>query len=220
MTSIPMAASKTRLTFSRAQFQRRKVTNWLMLSFTGLLTILALLPLFWIIGYVIYKGGQYINLSFFTKMPLPMGVAGGGVLNSIEGTVILTILSAVFAIPPGVLAAFYVAYKPNTTLGVLVRFGTDVLAGVPSIVLGLFIYALIVKTQKHFSAFAGGIALAILMLPTIIRTTEEMLKLVPQPLRGVASRQQWRGDRYLTRHCARLRRDRPITLHCAGKREL
>jgi phosphate transport system permease protein len=93
------------------------------------------------------------------------------------------LLSAIFAIPPGVLAAFYVAYKPNTTLGVLVRFGTDVLAGVPSIVIGLFIYALIVKTQRHFSALSGGIALAILMLPTIIRTTEEMLKLVPHSLR-------------------------------------
>lgn len=176
-------AAKSRFQFSRLHYQRRKITNWVMLSITGLLTILALIPLFWIVGYVIYKGGQYINLSFFTKMPLPLGMTGGGVLHSIEGTLILTLLSAIFAIPPGVLAAFYVAYKPNTTLGVLVRFGTDVLAGVPSIVIGLFIYALIVKTQKHFSALSGGVALAILMLPTIIRTTEEMIKLVPQTLR-------------------------------------
>jgi phosphate transport system permease protein len=169
--------------YSRAYYQRRKLTNWVMLSLTGLLTLLALIPLFWIVGYVIYRGGQYINLSFFTKMPLPLGMSGGGVLHAIEGTLILTLLSALFAIPPGVLAAFYAAYKPNTPLGIVVRFGTDVLAGVPSIVIGLFCYALIVKTQRHYSALAGGIALAILMLPTIIRTTEEMLKLVPQSLR-------------------------------------
>ncbi len=154
-----------------------------MLGLTGLLTALALVPLFWIIGYVLYKGGQYINLDFFIHMPLPLGMAGGGVLHAIEGTLILTLLAGLFAIPPGLLAAFYVAYHPNTPLGVVVRFGTDVLSGVPSIVIGLFGYALIVKTQGHYSALAGGIALAILMLPTIIRTTEEMLKLVPHTLR-------------------------------------
>jgi phosphate transport system permease protein len=162
---------------------RRKLVNIAMLGLTGLLTALALVPLFWIIGYVLYKGGQYINLEFFIHMPLPLGMTGGGVLNAIEGTVILTILAALFAIPPGMLAAVYVAYHPNTPLGIVVRFGTDVLAGVPSIVIGLFGYALIVKTQGHYSALAGGIALAILMLPTIIRTTEEMLKLVPHTLR-------------------------------------
>ena len=108
-------------------------------------------------------------------------MAGGGVLFSIEGTAVITILACLFAIPPGVLAAFYVARNPNTPLGVALRFGTDVLAGVPSIVMGLFIYALIVAPTKHYSA--GGLALAILMLPTIIRTTEEMLKLVPHTLR-------------------------------------
>jgi phosphate transport system permease protein len=169
--------------YSRTHYRRRKFTNGIMLSLTGLLTLLALIPLFWIVGYVIYKGGHSINLALFTKMPLPLGRAGGGVLHAIEGTLILTLLSALFAIPPGILAAFYVAFKPNTPLGVVVRFGTDVLAGVPSIVIGLFCYALIVKTQRHYSALAGGIALAILMLPTIIRTTEEMLKLVPQSLR-------------------------------------
>lgn len=154
-----------------------------MLGLTGLLTALALVPLFWIIGYVLYKGGQYINLDFFIHMPLPLGMAGGGVLNAIEGTLIVTFLASMFAIPPGLLAGIYVAYHPNTPLGVVVRFGTDVLSGVPSIVIGLFGYALIVKTQGHYSALAGGIALAILMLPTIIRTTEEMLKLVPHTLR-------------------------------------
>jgi phosphate transport system permease protein len=154
-----------------------------MLAITGLFTLLALVPLFWIIGYVIYKGGQFINLDFFIHLPRPLGMAGGGVLNAIEGTLVLTILASLFAVPPGILAAYYVAYKPNSPLGIIVRFGTDVLSGVPSIVIGLFCYALIVKNQGHYSAMAGGIALAILMLPTIIRTTEEMIKLVPHSLR-------------------------------------
>jgi len=145
--------------------------------------LLALVPLFWIIGFVVYKGGQYISLDFFIHLPKPLGITGGGVLNAIEGTLVLTVLATLFAIPPGVLAAYYVAYKPNTLLGIAVRFGTDVLSGVPSIIVGLFCYALVVKNQGHYSALAGGIALAILMLPTIIRTTEVMIKLVPRSLR-------------------------------------
>jgi phosphate transport system permease protein len=168
---------------TQAGYRRRKWTNALMLAGTGLLTLLALVPLFWIIGYVVYKGGQYINLDFFTQLPRPMGIPGGGVLHAIEGTIVLTLLSSLFAIPPGVLAGIYVAYHPDTRLGVAVRFSTDVLSGVPSIVVGLFGYALIVKPQGNYSALAGGIALAILMVPIIIRTTEEMVKLVPRALR-------------------------------------
>jgi phosphate transport system permease protein len=162
---------------------RRKVTNTIMLIITGLMTLLALIPLFWIIGYVVYKGGQYINLDFFIHTPRPLGMAGGGVLNAIQGTLIIAGLATVIAVPPGVLAAFYAANNPNTPLGVALRFSTDVLSGVPSIVIGLFVYALLVKPMGHFSGFAGGVAMAFLMLPTIIRTTEEMLKLVPHSLR-------------------------------------
>jgi phosphate transport system permease protein len=162
---------------------RRKVTNTVMLIITGLMTLLALIPLFWIIGYVVYKGGQYINLDFFIHTPRPLGMAGGGVLNAIQGTLIIAGLATVIAVPPGVLAAFYAANNPNTPLGVALRFSTDVLSGVPSIVIGLFVYALLVKPMGHFSGFAGGVAMAFLMLPTIIRTTEEMLKLVPHNLR-------------------------------------
>ena len=162
---------------------RRKATNVVMLIITGLMTVLALIPLFWIIGYVIYKGGQYINLDFFIHTPRPLGMAGGGVLNAIQGTLIIAGLATVIAVPPGVLAAFYAANNPNTPLGVALRFSTDVLSGVPSIVIGLFVYALLVKPMGHFSGFAGGVAMAFLMLPTIIRTTEEMLKLVPHTLR-------------------------------------
>jgi phosphate transport system permease protein len=166
-----------------AHSRRRNMTNAIMLTVTALLTLLALVPLFWIVGYVIYRGGSTINLDFFTQLSRPLGMAGGGVLFSIEGTAVITILACLFAIPPGVLAAFYVARNPNTPLGVALRFGTDVLAGVPSIVMGLFIYVILVVPTKHYSAWAGGLALAILMLPTIIRTTEEMLKLVPHTLR-------------------------------------
>jgi phosphate transport system permease protein len=168
---------------TRAGYTRRKVVNTVMLVFTALLTILALVPLIWIIWYVVYKGGQYITLDFFTQIPRPLGMAGGGVLHAIEGTLILTLLGGIIAIPPAILAAIYAAYHPNTPLGIVVRFGTDVLSGVPSIIVGLFVYALVVKTQGHYSALAGGIALAIIMFPTIVRTTEEMIKLTPRTLR-------------------------------------
>jgi len=163
--------------------RQRKIANAVMLTLTGLVTVLALIPLFWIIGYVIIQGGQNINLDFFIHMPTPLGVAGGGVLSAIEGTLVVTFLAAIFAIPPGVLAAFYAARYPSTPLGVALRFSTDVLSGVPSIVVGLFAYAVIVVPMRHYSGLAGGAALAVLMLPTIIRTTEEMLKLVPGTLR-------------------------------------
>jgi phosphate transport system permease protein len=167
----------------RLRSRQRKVTNAVMLALTGLLTALALVPLFWIVVYVIVRGGKYINLDFFTQLPRPMGVPGGGVLHAIEGTIIISILAALFSIPPGVLAAFYTSVHPNSPLGVAVRFSTDVLSGVPSIVVGLVGYSLIVLPEKHYSALAGGLALAILMLPIILRTTEEMLKLVPHSLR-------------------------------------
>ena len=163
--------------------RQRKAANTIMLSLTGLLTALAIVPLFWIIGYVVYKGGKSINLDFFIHLPRPLGMTGGGVLSAIEGTLVVTILAAIFAIPPGVLAAFYAARYPNTPLGVALRFSTDVLSGVPSIVVGLFAYAALVVPMGHYSGLAGGVALAIIMLPTIIRTTEEMLKLVPATLR-------------------------------------
>ena len=182
-TKLWLGVTTRQLIQSKTGYWRRRLSNIMMLAVSGFFMLLALVPLFWIISYVIYKGGQYINLDFFIHLPRPLGMSGGGVLNAIEGTLVLTILASLFAVPPGILAAYYVAYKPNTLLGVVVRFGTDVLSGIPSIVIGLFCYALIVMNQGHYSALAGGIALAILMLPTIIRTTEEMIKLVPHSLR-------------------------------------
>jgi phosphate transport system permease protein len=167
----------------RVNYSRRKLINLIMLVVTGLLTILALVPLIWIISYVLLKGSHFISLSFFTQLPRPLGMEGGGVLNAIEGTIIISILAALFAIPPGILAAIYVADHPNAPIGIAVRFSTDVLSGIPSIIVGLFGYALVVKPQGHYSALAGGLVLGIIMLPIIIRTTEEMIKLVPRSLR-------------------------------------
>ena len=168
---------------AKGQYQRRNLVNAVMLSLTGLFTLLALVPLIWIIVYVVQEGAKYVNLDLFTKLPVGLGQAGGGVLHAIEGTLVVTLLASILSMPLGVLTAFYVATHPNTPLGLAVRFGTDVLAGVPSIVIGLFGYALIVLPQGHYSALAGGVAIAIIMLPTIIRTTEEMIKLVPNSMR-------------------------------------
>ncbi|MGB8214472.1 MAG: phosphate ABC transporter permease PstA [Anaerolineales bacterium] len=179
MSTFAELIERNRVTRSR----QRKAVNAVMLSLTGLLTLLALVPLFWIIGYVLIKGGSNINLDFFIHDPRPVGIAGGGVLSAIEGTIVVTILAAIFAIPPGVVAAFYAARYPNTPLGVVLRFSTDVLSGVPSIVIGMFAYTVIVVPMGHYSGLAGGAALAVIMLPIIIRTTEEMLKLVPATLR-------------------------------------
>ena len=167
----------------RAGFYFRRITNVAMLTLAGAATLLALVPLVWIVVYVTITGGRYFNLELFTRMPAALGQPGGGVLPALEGTLITTILSSLFSVPVAILAAFYAANYPNTPLGVAVRFGTDVLAGVPSIVVGLFGYALIVVPQGHYSALAAGVAVGIVMLPTIIRTTEEMLKLVPKNLR-------------------------------------
>jgi phosphate transport system permease protein len=167
----------------RAGFLYRRVVNVVMLTLTGLATLFAVMPLVWIVVYVMITGGKYLNLDLFTKMPAGLGQPGGGVLPALEGTILTTLLSTLFSVPVAILAAFYAANRPNTPLGIAVRFGTDVLAGVPSIVIGLFGYAVIVQPQGHYSGLAAGVAVGIVMLPTVIRTTEEMLKLVPNNLR-------------------------------------
>jgi phosphate transport system permease protein len=154
-----------------------------MLSLCGLAAFLAVIPLIWIIVYVTREGGQYLSFDFFTQEPTPVGVPGGGVVNAIVGSGIVVGIACLIAIPIGIITAFYSSENPNTPLGTAIRFGTDVLSGVPSIVMGMFAYAIIVLPQKHYSAWSGGIALAIIMTPIILRTTEEMLKLVPRNLR-------------------------------------
>jgi phosphate transport system permease protein len=154
-----------------------------MLTLTGLATILAVVPLIWIIVYVVQTGLPALNADFFTRMPTPAGVPGGGIANAIVGSLITVGIGLVIAAPIGVLTAFYAATHGNSLLGLAIRFGTDVISGVPSIVMGIFAYALVVLPQRHFSALAGGVVLAFIMLPIIVRTTEEMLRLVPGTLR-------------------------------------
>lgn len=163
--------------------RRRKQVSALMLTLMGLATVLAVIPLLWILFYVLQEGAQYLSLEFFLQLPTPVGVTGGGIANALVGSALVVGIACVITIPIAIVAAFYVADHPNTPLGIAVRFGTDVLSGVPSIVVGIFAYTVIVLPQKHFSALAGGFALALIMTPIVLRTTEEMLKLVPHSLR-------------------------------------
>lgn len=162
---------------------RRKVVNIIMLVLCGLFLAIAIVPLIWIIGYVISQGSSALNLDFFTNLPTPVGVPGGGIANALVGSAMTVGLALLIATPIAILAAFYAAAHSQELLGLAIRFGTDVISGVPSIVMGIFAYAIVVKPQGHFSAMAGSIALAIIMLPIIVRSTEEMLKLLPKSLR-------------------------------------
>jgi phosphate transport system permease protein len=171
----------------RLNDQRRKVTNWLVSGLAVLATCLVVAPLLLILGYLIYKGASSLNVNFFTKVPAPVGETGGGMANSIVGSGIVLLLSSLMGIPIGIAAGVYLAeYGRGKFLGNAVRFTADVLNGVPSIVMGIAIYSLIVMPQHHFSAFAGGVALAIMMVPTVTRTTEEMLATVPHATREAA----------------------------------
>lgn len=171
------------MNLSAARTFRRKLTSNVMLLLTALATALALVPLVWILAYVVQQGAGAVSLDFFTQLPTPVGVPGGGVLNGIVGSAITVGLATLIAAPIGILAAIYAATHPSTALGLGIRFGTDVISGVPSIVMGIFAYTIIVLPMRRFSAFSGGVALSFIMLPIILRTTEEMLKLVPGALR-------------------------------------
>lgn len=164
-------------------FHRRKATNVVMLSLSFFSALIVLAPLVFIFYYTISKGAAYLDLNFFTKLPKPVGESGGGMVNAIVGTLLLSAIGGGIGIPVGILTGTYLSEFGHNKFGSLVRFFTDVLSGVPSIVVGVVAYTLVVIPMGHFSAFAGGVALAILMIPTITRTTEEMIKLVPQSLR-------------------------------------
>ena len=166
---------------------RRSVTNHLITALSILATLLVIAPLVAILVYLIYKGASSLNLAFFTHIPAPVGEPGGGMANSIVGSGIVLGLSSLMGVPIGIAAGVYLAeFGRGTVLANAVRFTADVLNGVPSIVMGIAIYSLVVMQQKHFSALAGGIALAIMMVPTITRTTEEMLATVPHAIREAA----------------------------------
>lgn len=148
--------------------------------------VVAIVPLGLVLWYVVSHGIGGIDFDFFTELPKPVGEKGGGMANAIFGTLELVGLAALFGIPPGVLAGIFLSEFGDRRFGKVVRFSADVMSGIPSITVGLFVYALVVLSTKQFSAWAGGIALAILMLPTVTRTTEELLKLVPETLREAA----------------------------------
>jgi len=172
-----------KLKLKNITFYRRKSTNVIMLTLSLLSALITLVPLIFIFYYTISKGIANLNLNFFTKLPTPVGETGGGMVNAIVGTLILIAIGGGIGIPVGVLTGTYLSEFGHNKFGATVRFFTDVLSGVPSIVVGVVAYTLVVVPMKHFSALAGGVALAILMIPTITRTTEEMIKLVPQSFR-------------------------------------
>jgi phosphate transport system permease protein len=166
---------------------RRRSVNHLVTLLAIVSTILVIAPLLAILGYLIYKGASSLNLAFFTQIPKPVGEEGGGMANSIAGSAVILALASSMGIPVGIAAGVYLAeFGRGKMLANAVRFTADVLNGVPSIVMGIAIYSLIVMQQKHFSAFSGGVALAIMMVPTITRTTEEMLATVPHAIREAA----------------------------------
>jgi phosphate transport system permease protein len=166
---------------------RRTATNYFISGLSVLATIIVIVPLLAILFYLIYKGASSLNLAFFTHIPAPVGEAGGGMANSIVGSGIILLLASLMGIPIGIAAGVYLAeFGRGRALATAVRFTADVLNGVPSIVMGIAVYSLIVVRQNHFSALAGGVALAIMMVPTITRTTEEMLATVPHAIREAA----------------------------------
>ncbi len=146
-------------------------------------TIALLVPLALIFGYLVARGVTALNFEFFTQLPKPVGEVGGGMANAIVGSAILVALACVIGLPIGILTGVYLAERGRTAAGSTVRFCADVLNGVPSIVIGIFAYTLVVLPMRGFSAYAGGIALGVIMLPVVARTTEEMIRLVPTSLR-------------------------------------
>ncbi|PIQ89245.1 MAG: phosphate ABC transporter, permease protein PstA [Candidatus Omnitrophica bacterium CG11_big_fil_rev_8_21_14_0_20_42_13] len=165
---------------------KRKIINKLMCGAAFFSALLTLAPLISIFGYVISKGITSVNFDFFTHLPMPVGEHGGGMSNAIVGTLILIGLSCLWAIPLGVFGGVYLAEFGNNKFAAAVRFSADVLNGIPSIVIGIFAYTVFVLPMKSFSAISGAFALGIIMVPTIMRATEEMLRMVPFALREAA----------------------------------
>jgi len=168
--------------------QRRRRFADVMLKVTAFLSaVIGLFFLGWILLVVIKQGAAAIDWSFFTKLPAPPGGEGGGLGNAILGTLYMTLLAAVVGVPIGILSGVYLSeYGRESRFGALVRFTINVMMGIPSIIMGLFIYTILVVTMGHFSGYAGGLALALLILPIVARTTEDMLSLVPHSLRESA----------------------------------
>ena len=164
----------------------RKSLNYVMLTLTGIAAFAVVSVLFLILGYLIWNGGTSLNWNFFTQLPKPVGETGGGMANAIVGTMKLLFLAAVMGLPIGLFAGVYLAEFGGKTFSFIVRYTTDLLNGVPSIVIGIFAYSLVVLPVKHFSALAGGVALGIMVIPITVRSTEEFLRAVPGNMREAA----------------------------------
>jgi phosphate transport system permease protein len=165
---------------------RRRLKDRAVTIFCIVAVLLALLPLLHILGFVLGQGLPAMTGAFFTSLPKPVGETGGGMANAIVGTLILILLAGTIAVPVGIVSGVYLAEHHRTPLATAVRLSADVLNGVPSIVVGIFAYSVVVLPMKRFSALAGGVALAMIMIPLILRTTEELLRLVPPTLRDGA----------------------------------
>ncbi|MFL5440838.1 MAG: phosphate ABC transporter permease PstA [Myxococcales bacterium] len=162
---------------------RRRAVNWLMTGLCGAGLVIALLPLLSVLWLVVSHGFRALDLDFFTALPSPVGETGGGVANAILGTGYIVAIACAIGVPLGVGAGVFLAEKGDGKVGEAIRFTAEVLSGVPSIVVGIVAYALVVIPMRRFSALAGGVALAVLMVPTLARSTEELVRLVPGSLR-------------------------------------
>ena len=166
-----------------ARLRVRHAVNNVMLSATGVCTVLIASVLLFILGYLAVNGARNLNLAFFTELPKPVGEEGGGMANAIVGSGKILLMATLMGVPVGFLGGVFLAEYGNKQFAFVVRYVTDLLNGVPSIVIGIFAYTLVVIRVKHFSAFAGGLALGIMMIPIAVRSTEEFLRAVPNGLR-------------------------------------
>jgi phosphate transport system permease protein len=162
---------------------RRKAVNALMLSVTGACTLATVSVLFFILGYLVWNGGKALNWDFFTQLPKPVGEAGGGMANAIVGSAKLLFMATLLGVPVGFIAGVYLSEFGGKQYSFVIRYVADLLNGVPSIVIGIFAYAVVVMPMKHFSTFAGGFALSLMVIPITVRTTEQFLRAVPDTLR-------------------------------------
>ncbi len=162
---------------------RRRLVNFVMMGSTAVFTVLTISVLFLLLGFLVYKGGTSITWAFFTQLPKPVGETGGGMANAIVGSLKLLLLAAAAGLPIGFMAGLYVSEFASAPMVSAVRYTADLLNGVPSIVVGIFVYTLVVVPMGHFSALAGGVALGVMMIPIMSRSTEEFLRAVPQSLR-------------------------------------
>lgn len=165
------------------RMRRRNLVNNVMLTLTGICTVITSSALVLILGFLVYNGWRSVNLDFFTKLPLSAGEMGGGMANAIVGSIVLIVIAAVIGIPAGFLGGIYLAEFGGKTFPMLVRYTADLLNGVPSIVIGIFAWTVVVVKMHHFSAWAGGFALSMMMVPIGLRATEQFLRAVPNSLR-------------------------------------